>query len=101
MRVVIDHSARRVFLAEERRSRHRQRVLKGAVISFNGGYSTFECLVRNQTEHGVRLSLAESHALPPSFSLSIMKGPARAVAIVWRGHEGVGVRFADAFDDAA
>ena len=34
----------------ERRAALRRRVLKGATVSFNNGYSSFECVVRNQSE---------------------------------------------------
>ena len=36
----------------ERRAEIRRRVLKGATVSFNNGYSSFECVVRNQSQRG-------------------------------------------------
>lgn len=94
MRVVIDHKSRKAYLSEDRRGTHRNRVLKGAVLTFNKGYSTFECVVRNQSENGAKLSLAESFALPNAFDLAIMDDNARPVHVVWRTPDAIGVRYA-------
>lgn len=96
MRVVIDHSARRAYVAEERRSIHRNRVYKGAVLTFNRGHSAFECLVRNQTEAGAKLCLEQTFVLPMSFSIRIAGADEERMAkVVWRSPNEVGVRFAD------
>jgi hypothetical protein len=96
MRVVIDHAERRVYVAEERRSVHRNRVYKGAVMSFNRGHSTFECLVRNQTAEGAKLCLEQTFVLPTSFAVRIAGSDEERLAkVVWRSPCEVGVRFAD------
>lgn len=75
----------------ERRGLVRRRVLKGATVSFNNGYSSFECIVRNQSDHGARLVFAETFALPNSFSLAIgANAPVRAT-VIWRTMTDVGV----------
>ncbi len=94
MRVVIDNQKRTVHLAEDRRGAHRNRVLKGAVLTFNRGHSAFECVVRNQSVDGAKLSLAESFALPNSFDLAVMDGSPRAVQVVWRSPDAIGIRYA-------
>jgi hypothetical protein len=96
MRVVIDNAARRAYLAEERRSAHRNRVFKGATIVFNKGHSVFECLVRNQNERGAKLCLDQAFALPTSFAVSVndIEGE-RQARVVWRGPTEIGVRFVD------
>lgn len=77
----------------ERRAAQRRRVLKGATLSFNSGYSAFECVVRNQSEGGAGLSLAETFALPQTFRLAISgEARARTARIVWRGLDKLGVR---------
>jgi hypothetical protein len=78
----------------ERRTDLRRRVLKGATLSFNRGYSSFECVVRNQSERGAKLSLAETFALPSTFRLAIAgKSEARMARIIWRKPDEMGVTF--------
>ncbi|HTV70114.1 MAG TPA: PilZ domain-containing protein [Rhizobiaceae bacterium] len=86
-------------IVSERRSGVRRRVLKGAVMIFNKGYSTFECVVRNESDGGARLSLAETFALPKTFTLTIMaEEEGRVVDIVWRSASEIGVRYRDMSD---
>jgi len=76
----------------ERRASPRRRVLKGATLSFNRGYSTFECVVRNQSERGAKLSLAESFALPSTFRLAIAgESEGHVARIIWRKIDEMGV----------
>ena len=94
MRVVIDHATRRAYVAEERRLQRRNRVYKGAVITFDKGRSAFECLVRNQSENGAKLTMEQTFALPLSFGLAItVDQTARHARVVWRSPTEVGVRF--------
>jgi hypothetical protein len=80
----------------ERRGGVRRRVLKGAVMIFNRGYSTFECVVRNESDGGAKLSLAETFALPKTFTLTVMaEEQGRVVDIVWRSASEIGVRYRD------
>lgn len=79
----------------ERRSEVRRRVLKSAILSFNKGFSSFECIVRNLSEHGARLSLGETFALPSSFSIRFDDAPPRAAKVRWRTESALGVAFAD------
>jgi hypothetical protein len=58
-------------LFSERRSSLRRRVLKGATLTFNKGFSAFECVVRNQSKGGALLSLAETFSLPAQFEVGI------------------------------
>lgn len=78
----------------DRRSQVRQRTLKGAIVIFNRRYSTFECIVRNQSNQGARLALEQTQALPSRFELAIMDDPARDVEVCWRSTSAVGVRYA-------
>ena len=79
--------------AAERRGALRRRVLKGATLSFNRGYSAFECVVRNRSDGGAKLSLAETFALPITFRLTIAgEAQTHTAHVVWRGLDQVGVR---------
>lgn len=78
----------------ERRDQTRRRVLKGATVSFNKGYSTFECVVRNQSNEGARLDFGETSALPSRFMISISGEPAREAEVRWRDMTQVGVAYA-------
>lgn len=77
----------------DRRASGRRRALKGATVSFNNGYSTFECVVRNQSDGGAQLSFAETFALPGRFNLSISSEEPRKVEVRWRTMTGVGVTY--------
>jgi DeoR/GlpR family transcriptional regulator of sugar metabolism len=61
----------------ERRSQKRHRVLKGAIIRFNKGYGAFECVVRNLSENGAKLTFGETSAVPAAFELKIAGGVVR------------------------
>ena len=78
----------------DRRGTPRRRVLKGATLTFNSGYSAFECVLRNESEGGAKLSLAETFALPKRFHLAIAgDSDVRTAHVVWRGMDQMGVRF--------
>jgi hypothetical protein len=78
----------------ERRASQRRRVLKGATLTFNRGYSAFECVVRNQSDGGARLSLAETFAIPATFSLAIAgEKDAHVAHVVWRKSDEMGVTY--------
>lgn len=80
--------------SEERRMSPRHRVLKGATLSFNQGYGAFECLVRNLSPSGARLSFGDASHVPPAFDMTIKGESARRSAkIRWRGRTDVGVSF--------
>ena len=75
----------------DRRSEIRRRVLKGATVSFNSGYSSFECVVRNQSARGARLSFAETFALPKTFWLFIAGERPVKAEVRWSSMTAVGV----------
>jgi hypothetical protein len=82
------------FRGMDRRAARRQRVLKGATLSFNSGYSTFECVVRNLSKEGAQLSLAETFGLPARFRLLISGEEAgRMVRVAWCKSDAIGVSF--------
>lgn len=76
----------------ERRSETRRRVFKGAVVHFNHGYSSFECVVRNRSARGAKLAFGEALAVPNQFSLQIAGEDAPVTAHVrWRSGTMIGV----------
>ena len=50
--------------AVERRAEIRRKALKGGLVAFNKGYSAYECVVRNVSQHGARLVFADIAAVP-------------------------------------
>ena len=92
MTLIMEHCVRPGFSGAERRAGRRQRVLKGATLSFNKGYSAFECVVRNQSASGAKLSLGETFGLPQTFQLAIAgEDGARRAQVVWRKASEIGV----------
>lgn len=79
---------------EERRREMRRRALKGATLTFNGGYGAFECVVRNISEVGARLTFGDASAVPARFDLTMSgDGHSRSAAVRWRSLTDVGVEF--------
>jgi len=78
----------------DRRALSRRRVLKGARLTFNKGFGTFECVVRNQSDGGARLSFGDTSAVPGSFDLLITGEDApRPATVRWREMTAMGVSF--------
>lgn len=76
----------------ERRGERRQRVLKSGLLTFNRGFGAMECTVRNESEHGARLSFGETSAVPPAFSIRIGdRGMPRPAQVRWRTMTEVGI----------
>jgi hypothetical protein len=81
-------------MTTERRNSLRQRCLLGARIMINGGKSTMNCVIRNQSAGGALLALPEPIAIPTEFPLLIDKHSAGATAhVAWRSGKMVGVAF--------
>jgi hypothetical protein len=89
--------------AEERRGRRggsirvrgvRQSALIGARIIFNQGSSTLDCVIRDLSEDGARLSMSDAFAPPDVFDLFIpQKNATYRARVAWRRNEGLGVSF--------
>ena len=79
---------------EDRRAFARRRVFKGATLSFNKGYGALECVVRNESEKGARLSFGDTSAVPSGFDLTVRGDDmARHAKVRWRTLSLVGVEF--------
>lgn len=69
--------------------------LKGRIV-FNGGNASMDCLVRDLSTAGARLTLSETAALPDGFDLEIpAKDRVYKATLRWRRSDGVGVAFVD------
>lgn len=79
---------------DERRMEQRRRVFRGAQLRFNRGYGAFECVVRNESESGARLQIADTSAVPAHFEL-VLNGEAtgRLAHVRWRRADALGVQF--------
>jgi hypothetical protein len=76
----------------EKRAAQRHRVLKGAIIAFDG-YGV-ACTVRNMSSSGAAVDLAEPTNLPPSCTLHIERDHfMRRCRPVWRHARRIGVAF--------
>ena len=81
-------------MGAEQRSSSRSRVLKGAQLVFNGRHSTMDCTVRNLSNGGCLLLIADPSAAPETFTLSIKAEKIeRECKVVWRKKDSLGVRF--------
>ena len=80
--------------SENRRTQQRLRTLKGAHISYNGGFSAAECTVRNLSEGGALLEFPGIIALPSEFTLHVSSEfKSWPCKVAWRSGMRVGVSF--------
>jgi len=76
----------------ERRSSLRHRTFKAAKIVLKEDAAVIDCTVRNLSETGALIGIANAVAVPEEFSLR-MDGSTRLCAVVWRRFDRFGVRF--------
>ena len=83
----------------DKRARNRRRtVLKGRVL-FNNRSSIFDCTVRDLSDTGAQLTLADVSALPPDFELEIpSKDMFVQAQVMWSRGKNHGVRFVRAIN---
>jgi hypothetical protein len=86
----------------ENRRERRMRVLKTARIVFNGGYTVYDCRVKNLSTNGALLELANVLGIPKNFEISLDGTSARRpCTVMWRTDRLMGVSFDDAAGKAA
>jgi hypothetical protein len=77
-----------------RRAQRRMRTLKGAKIVFNGGFSSYECTIKNLSESGALLKFGAIVGVPNHFDLEIEHAQPRIKCTVqWREGNFIGVSF--------
>ena len=78
----------------ERRAHPRRRVLKKVKAVFNDNRSVLDCIMRDVSVGGARLSCAQATQLPDGFVLVFMTDrEMRDVRVVWRRLNELGVAF--------
>lgn len=80
-------------MAEEQRATIRHRVLKGGHVVVNGGFSTFDCTIRNLSDSGARLRVASVIGIPDHFQLMLDDGQSFECQVAWRQETELGVQF--------
>jgi len=79
---------------EERRKAQRLRTYLGGEVEFHPQCSRLECLVRNLSPNGAKLTFPRPAMIPDIFNLTIpQNGDHRNVRLVWRNAREVGVQF--------
>jgi hypothetical protein len=79
---------------KERRGTIRHKALKSARLAFNSGFGAMECVVRNISEGGARLTFGYAVGVPSNFAISISDDPVSRDAVVrWRMGHMVGIEF--------
>jgi hypothetical protein len=80
----------------DKRQSQRKKVLRGGRIVLPNLMSTFACSVRNLSERGALLTVANSTNIPDAFYLIIDLRPGRRPCqVVWRKMNQLGVEFLD------
>src|SRR5215468_8042802 len=78
---------------QERRNSARSRILKGAKLLL-GTSSVIDCVLRNVTNSGARVQIANTVELPDMLSLTLDGGySVRPCRVVWRSLSETGVEF--------
>ncbi len=79
---------------DEKRKTTRRRVLKEGKIIFADGMRVIDCTIRDMSEHGARLLIANSVGVPDTFHLfEKSSGMVYPAAVAWRQPSAIGVRF--------
>ena len=78
----------------ERRQHSRRRTLKGGRIVFNQRFSVVTCTVRNLSDGGACIEVANSVGIPDDFDLTIEpEHVSRSCHVAWRSDHRIGVAF--------
>jgi len=80
----------------DRRRQPRLRALKAGRAILPGGHSTFDCMIRNLSRLGAKVSFESTADIPPQFRLRLEDGTTHDCAVKWRSPREIGVEFLDA-----
>ena len=79
---------------DEKRKTPRRRVLKVGKIIFADGMRLIDCTIRDMSDNGARLLIANTVGLPDAFHLfEKSSGMVYPASVVWRQPAAVGVKF--------
>jgi hypothetical protein len=79
--------------APDHRRERRMRMLKTARVVFNGGYSVFDCRVKNLSQSGALLEVSNVLGIPAHFEIALDGGARRPCTVMWRTERLMGVAF--------
>ncbi|MEZ5855958.1 MAG: PilZ domain-containing protein [Hyphomicrobiaceae bacterium] len=78
----------------ERRNVKRSRLLKGGIIAFSARHATIPCVLRDMSDTGARLQVAQGSGVPDTFELIVeLDGLEVPCQVVWRKITEIGVTF--------
>ena len=84
----------------ERRKEARHRVLKGGKVFYNNYAISFDCMIKDESTHGMKLKIDPNIMFPDTFALLNRKDGTLADArIVWAAGDQVGVEFLSEMED--
>ena len=73
---------------------HRHRVFKGAKAMIEGHWAGVECIVRNISTSGAKITCKDPFVLPSEFALLISsEHTVQNVRVIWRSDEALGLQF--------
>lgn len=79
---------------QENRKQTRSRTVLGAQIVFNNRSSTVDCKVRNMTEDGAKIVLADHMNIPQRFEFIVpQRGRTYIAKVIWRQDNEAGLEF--------
>ena len=81
---------------QEHRRQPRMKTYKSGRIIFNDGRSTLDCILRNLSGSGAKLSFSQVPAIPDTFKVTFSDGSTRSCSVAWRKSLDVGVSFLSA-----
>ena len=77
----------------EKRGVQRRSTLKGGKIVFNAGRSTIDCMVRNLSSTGAKLTVNSVVGIPETFDLVLDGHSRQPCRVKWRRLKEIGVEF--------
>jgi PilZ domain len=81
----------------DRRKFVRRLTLKGGRLAYDCGSQTTDCLIRDLSEGGARIQVADVHCIPSELLLSFDDGRgSRSCFVRWRRGNALGIEFTDA-----
>ena len=90
----LSHGPKTGYHGDERRAEHRRRILQGALLQFNNGFGSLECVLRDLSSDGARISMAQTTGVPTRFKLAIAGETTPIETIVrWRTPRDMGLGF--------
>jgi len=85
---------------ENRRVEHRNRVFKRGRIIFGDGFSTLDCIIRDLSSRGARITVEDQIAVPQIFSFALLDSGAIYSAVRrWQRGRSIGLEFSETAPD--